>query len=203
MRNGLRSKLIDGLLSFLIIMAMMWPLILMFRLLPRWGTSSYWVAVVVISSIAIWMLYRSTLEKNSEVARAWYGIFGGLCGWTVAELSHELGMIDIEQSDILIMLALFSAALLVLWKYFPATARFWIVIFMMNWVGHIFIHVAQEYLVGALLDMINRIVALAFGLLIFVLLYWIFFRTTTRLGRLWAGVSLWWSVSMIYFLILY
>ena len=114
MKTDLRSKLIDGLLSFVIIMVMMWPLILMFRLLPQWGTGSYWGTVVVISLVAIWMLYRSTLERISEVERAWYGIFGGLCGWTVAELSHELGMINIEQSDILIMLVLFSAALLVL-----------------------------------------------------------------------------------------
>jgi hypothetical protein len=101
------------------------------------------------------------------------------------------------------MLALFSAALMVLWKYFPATARFWIVIFMMNWFGHIFIHVVQEYWAGEWLDIINRVAALIFGLLIIALLYCIFIRTTTRLGRLWAGVSLWWSFSMIYFLILY
>jgi hypothetical protein len=129
MKIDLRSKLIDGLLSFVIIMGLMWPLILMFRLLPRLGTGSYWGAVVVISLVAIWMLVRSTLERISELERAWYGIFGGLCGWTVAELSHELGMINIEQSDILIMLALFSAALAVLWKYFPGSAHFWIVIF--------------------------------------------------------------------------
>jgi len=203
MKTDLRSKLIDGLLSFVIIMAMMWPLILMFRLLPQWGLGSYWAAAVIILAAAIWMLYLTTLEKSSQVARAWYGIFGGLCAWTVAELSHELGMLDIEQSDILIMLVLFSAALLVLWKYLPEGARFWIVIFMINWVGHIFIHVTEACCAGAQLDIINMTTALAFGLMTIGSFYWIFYRTTTRLQRLWAGVSIWWAFSMIYFLMLY
>ena len=94
MKPELKSKFFDGLLSAVIIMAIMYPLIIMFRYLEEWGSASYWGAVIIFMVASIWLLYRSTLGKLSEVGRGWYGIVGGLFGWTVTELSHELGMID-------------------------------------------------------------------------------------------------------------
>ena len=200
MKSDLRSKFIDGLLSAVIITVMMWPLILLFRVLNAWGTSSYWVAVVLLLSLSTWALYRATLDKLSEVGRGWYGIFGGLAAWTVAELSHELGMMDIERPEILIILALSIASLAVLWKYFPGGVKFWIIVFMLNWTGHVYMHVVQEFLAESAVTTVFTITAVGYGLLGVGLVYWIFAHTTSRIQRLWAGLWIWWSLAMVYFL---
>ena len=78
MKTDLRSKFLDGVVSALIIMALMWPLILMFRLLPKWGAAGYWGAAVIVLMAGTWMLHRTTLKNRSEVGRVWYGTAGGL-----------------------------------------------------------------------------------------------------------------------------
>ena len=201
MKSDLRSKLIDGLASPLILMLIMFPLIMLFRPLSGWGNPGYWAVTVVMFVGATWCLYRATLEKLSPVGRGWYGLVGGLFGWTVAELSHEMNMIDIEQTDILLILALGLGVLAVLWKYIPQGAHFWIVIFLMNWVGHVFLHVVEEFFAGSTATTIFTITAAAYGLLIIGLLYWIFARTTARIQRLWGGVWIWHALAMIYFLL--
>ncbi len=200
MKADLKSKFIDGLLSIVIIMAIMYPLIIMFRYLAQWGLTSYWVAAVLFLVASTWMLYRTTLEKLSKVGRAWYGIVGGLFAWTIIEISSELSLIDVEGADFVLVLALAIAFLAVLWKYFPMGTGFWIVIFMMNWVGHVYIHVAEKFLVGSAAKALFMVTAAAYGLLIIGLIVWIFAWTTTRIQRLWAGVWIWWSLSMIFFL---
>jgi hypothetical protein len=201
MKAELKSKFFDGFLSAVIITAVMIPLILMFRFLDQWGMISYWVAAILMLVAATWMLYRATLEKLSEIGRAWYGIVGGLCAWTVTEISHESGLIDIEAFDIVLVLALLISFLAVMWKYFPTGAKFWIIIFMMNWIGHVYIYAILEFFESALVTTIFTITAAAFGLLIIALLYWIFMRTTTRIQRLWAGLWIWLSLAMLYFLL--
>ena len=200
MGTDLRSKFIDGLLSALIIMVVMFPLIMMFRLLQAWGTMSYWTAAIIFLVAGSWMLYRATLEKLSEVGQAWYGIVGGLCAWTVTEISHEIGMIDIEGFDVILFLAVVIAFLAILWKYFPTGAKFWIVIFMMNWVGHVYIHIGQEFL-GENAKTLFNLSAAGFGVLLVGLIYWIFARTTTRVQRLWGGLWIWQALAMFYFLL--
>ena len=201
MKTDLRSKFFDGLLSSVIIMLIMYPLIMMFRLLGQWGATSYWVATFFFLVAGTWMLYRATQEKLSEIGRAWYGIVGGLSAWTTTELSYELGMINIENSDILVVLAVLIGFLAVMWKFFPMGAKFWIVIFMMNWVGHVYIHVGEEFLVGEALKTLFGVTAAAYVLLIIGLIYWIFARTTTRIQRLWGGVWIWHVMAMMYFLL--
>ena len=200
MKIELRSKFFDGIVSALIMMIIMYPLIILFRFLTQWGTTSYWVAAVLCLVAGIWMLYRATLEKLSEVGAAWYGIVGGLLAWTVTEISHELGMIDIEDADVVLVLALFIAFLVVLWKYFPSGAKFWIMIFMMNWAGHVYIHVDQEVL-GEAAKTLLIVTAAGYGLLLVGLFYWIFARTTSRVQRLWGGLWVWHALSMIFFLL--
>ena len=203
MKTDLRNKFLDGVVSALIIMALMWPLILMFRLLPKWGAAGYWGAAVIVLMAGTWMLHRTTLKNRSEVGRVWYGTAGGLCFWTVSEISHEIGLIDIGGVNIVLVLALFVPFLAVLWKFFPTGAKFFITIFMANWVGHVFIHVSEEFLAGFAVKTFFTITAAAFGLLIIGLLYWIFIHTTNRIQRLWAGLWIWFALSMIYFLALY
>jgi hypothetical protein len=201
MKTELKSKFFDGLLSAVIIMAVMYPLIIMFQYLERWGDTGYWAATILFMVAGIWLLYRSTLEKLSEIGRGWYGIVGGLCAWTTTELSHELDMINIENSDILIVLLLFIGFLDVMWKYFPAGAKFWIITFMMNWVGHVYIHVGEEFLGFLAMQTLFTLTAAAYGLSIIGVIYWIFARTTTRVQRLWGGLWIWHALAMLFFLI--
>ena len=199
MKTELRSKIIDGLLSAVIMMVVMYPLIILLRSMKEWGTTSYWFAVLTFLLAGIWMLYRATQEKLSEIGRAWYGIIGALFAWTTTELSHELGMIDIENFDILIVLAVLTGFLTVMWKYFPVGARFWIMMFMMNWVGHVYIHVGEE-LLGTNTKMLFTASAAAYGLLLIGSIYWIFARSSTRVQRLWAALWIWHALAMIFFL---
>jgi hypothetical protein len=87
-----------------------------------------------------------------------------------------------------------------MWKFFPMGAKFWLLIFMMNWVGHVYIHVVEEYLVGSAAKTLFTVTAAAYGLLIIGLIYWIFARTQTRVQRLWAAVWIWHALAMMYFL---
>ncbi len=188
MKTDLRSKFFDDILSAVILTLVMYPLTIMFRFLEEWGTTSHRVATILFMVAGTWMLFRATQEKLSEIGRAWYGLIGGLLAWTATELSHELSLIDIENWDFLVVLAMLIGFLVVLWKYFPIGAKFWVVIFVVNWVGHVFIHVVQEFFGGALFTTIFTISAAAFGLLIIGLIFWIFARTTTHLQCLWCGL---------------
>ena len=199
MKTELKSKFFDGLLSAVIMMAIMYPLIIMFRYLEGWGTTSYWAAAVLFLIAGIWMLYRATQEKLSEVGQSWYGIVGGLCAWTVTEVSHSINLMDIEGFDVVLVMALAAGFLAVTWKFFPTGARFWIAIFMMNWVGHVFIHSGEDFL-GTATRTVFTVAAVAYGLLLIGLIYWIFARSTTRVQRLWAGLWIWHALSMMYFL---
>lgn len=197
MNTKIKSKFFDGLLSAVIIMAIMYPLFLMLHYLSEWGTSSYWVAAIIFTVAATWMLYRATLEKLSKVGSAWYGIVGGFFAWIVIEINQELGMINFKNSDILIVLLLFIAFLDAVWKYFPTGAKFWIIAFMMNWIGPVIINVGKTNLAGSALTLVFTASAAAFGLLIVGLIYWIFAHTSNRVQRLWAGLWIWWSLLMI------
>ena len=85
MKTELKSRFFDVLLSAVIIIAILYPLIIMFRYLEQWGNTSYWIAIIIFLVAVIWMLYHATLEKLSEIGRGWYGIIGGLFAWTTTE----------------------------------------------------------------------------------------------------------------------
>ena len=143
LETDLRSKLLDGVLSFVGMAAVMVALILMIKLFKLLGTASYGICCLLVLAGSAWGLARAIDDRPSEVARAWYGVVGGFCAWTVTELGNVLGFASIEDWDGSLLLVLALLVLTVLWRRLPLGARFWGAIFAMNWGGHVVIHVQR------------------------------------------------------------
>ena len=192
-----------GLLSAALIMAAMIPLIFLFRLLPGWGRRGYCLAAGLVGLGAVGLLALAVQETFEPRTAAWFGILGGLLGWTLAELSHEMGQISLEDPKIALMLGLFLAGTIILWPFFPHGAQFWLAVFTLNWGGHVFIRVCQQTFPRETTARIFALTAAGFGLLMLALIALPFFRPLDALSQLWAGTGIWFSLAMIFFLTLY
>ena len=193
----------DSVLAAVLIMAVMTPLIFLFRVLPRWGVRGYRLAAVIVWSGAVGLLALAVQGIFRETVSAWFGIVGGLLAWTLAELSHETGQANIEDPKMLPMLGLSSAVLVVLWRFLPMGAQFWAALFMLNWVGHVFIRFCQTRYPRETTSQIFTVTAAGFGLLMLALIILPFVRPLAAIPRLWSGIGIWFSLSMIFFLTLY
>ncbi len=187
----------------LLIMAGMLPLILMFRLLARLGAQATRLAAVLVWLGASGLLYVASRASVSSVASAWAGIVGGLLAWTLAELSHTLGLADIEAPAMFPLLALHLAALGILWPHLPAGAQFWLICFTLNWSGHVFMRFVQQKFARARAACIFYVAAGGFGLLLLGLLGLAAMCPLSAVALLWVGTGLWFSFSMIFFLAFY
>ena len=201
--GDVRSKFVDGLLSFVLILAGTFVLIRSFRLVRLAGIGGFIVYAGLALALSIWCLVHSQKEKLSELAQGWYGTLGGFFGWTFIELGHlEFDFISIEDWDGSTLFVLAVLALVVLWRYLPTGPRFWVTIFGLNWGGHIVIK-AQRVLFGPTptLDTAFVVTSIICGLLFVGDMYWIFTRTKTRVQRFWGAVWAWLFVIVIMFAI--
>jgi len=183
-----QSKIWDGLIAailIIVILAVMIGLIFVARIAGAVGFSVYGIAMILVAGICL----KFSLNDNlSEVARAWYGIVGGMAAWTVLELGEMLGFAGIECKDGTHMFILAAIFTWLLWKYFPIGARFFIFIFFLNWGGHIVIKI-QEYLGGFLgfFQITLLVYSWAALPLAALIVYWIFTKSETRIQRLYAA----------------
>ena len=140
-------------------------------------------------------------ESLGEMRQAWIGIIGGFLAWTYSEVSHEIGFIAVEKWDGAMLLLLAGLVTAVLWSYFPLGAQFWLVIFLLNWTGHVII-LMEEHLIapGGTLDTVFLLTMITSGLIAIGALYWIFFKSSTRIQRLWGAAILWQALSLIIFI---
>lgn len=198
--KDMRSKLLDGMLAFILPTLGMFALIFSFRFVKQFGAMGYWGYAVIILPVSIWLLRRSLETKRSEIARAWYGIWGGFSGWTFTELGHTLGFLSIEDWDGIFLLVLVGALTFVLWTYLPLGARFWATIFELNWLGHMVILMQKHIFgTGAALQTPFLLTAIICGAVLLGLLYWLFTKTTRRLQRMWCGIGMWIMLVIIMF----
>lgn len=199
-KTDLRSKLVDGILAFILPTAGMFSLIFMFRLAKLAGDAGYWIFAALVLPISMWLLNRSFDESRSEIARAWYAIWGGFCGWTFTELGHELGFLSIENWDGVFPFVLAAATTLVAWKLIPLGLRFWVAIFELNWFGHLVILVQKHIFgTGATLATAYTITSIACGLALIGLAYWLFAKSNARVQRIWLGLGMWIMLVIIMF----
>ncbi len=187
-RSDLKSKLFDGLLPAFLITAILAGLIGLLFLARVGGTAGfvvYTIAAILVTGVC---LRRSLKDDLSEVAGAWWGIIGGMAAWTVMELGEILGFAEVEDQEGVLMFLLVSIFVWLMWRHFPVGARFFVFIFLLNWGGHIIIHL-QKYLseFWEFFDITLSIypwMALAAGVAV---VYWIFSTSRTGIERLYAA----------------
>ena len=199
-KTDLRSKLVDGILAFILPTVGMFSLIFMFRLAKLAGDAGYWIFAALVLPISMWLLNRSFDESRSEIARAWYAIWGGFCGWTFTELGHTLGFLSMEDWEGAFLFVLTVAVSLIVWKLVPLGLRFWVSIFGMNWLGHLVILVQKHIFdTGPALTTAFTITSVVCGAALIGLAYWLFAKSTTRLQRIWCGLWMWQMLVIIMF----
>lgn len=198
--TDMRSKLIDGILAFILPTVGMFGLIFMFRLAKLAGDAGYWVFAALVLPMSLWLLHRSLDEARSEVSRAWYAIWGGFCGWTFTELGHTLGFLSIEDWEGAFLFVLTVAVTALVWKRVPLGLRFWVAIFELNWFGHLVI-LLQKHLLGtdAALAAAFTVTGTVCGVALIGLAYWLFAKSTARIQRIWCGLAMWQMLVIVMF----
>jgi hypothetical protein len=197
--QDMRSKLIDGLLSVVLMMAGMFVLILLFRPIKLLGTWGYAIYGVVMLLASIVLLVWSQREAT-ELVQAWTGTWGGFCGWTFLEIGHTIGFVSVEdwEGSTLFVLGVLVAA--VLWRHLPRGARFWGAIFGLNWGAHLVILVQKQLFASpGTLKIAYAITIVICVAAIAGLLYWLFARSRDRVQRLWIGIGIWILVAIVVF----
>ncbi|MBE2221916.1 MAG: hypothetical protein IAF02_10265 [Anaerolineae bacterium] len=198
----IRSKLVDGLLSFVVMFLLMGMLIVLMKPFEAIGGWGMWSYLVLMFALGIGTLWLSIQERFSEVGNAWLGILGGMCAWSVTEMAGELGFVAVEDWDGIVLLLLTVATTAVLWRFFPVGPKFWFVLLFLNWGGHVFIKLQRYIFAGqSLLETTYLLTVISLLLVIVAMLYWIFVRATTRIQRLWSAVYIWSAVSIIFFIL--
>lgn len=198
----MRSKLVDGLLSFVAMFLLMGVLIVLMKPFQAMGSWGMWVYLVLMFAGGIGFLWLSIQDRFGDVTNAWLGIVGGMCAWSVTEMGGELGYVAIEDWDGVVLLLLTMATTAVLWRFFPVGPKFWFVVLFLNWGGHVFIKFQRHILEGQpVLETTFMLSTIVLSLVIVAMLYWIFVRSTTRIQRLWGAVFIWNAVSIIFFIL--
>lgn len=209
----IRSKLGDGLLSFIAMFFLMGVFIVLTKPFQAMGAWGMWAYLVLMFTMGIGFLWLSIQDRFSDMGNAWLGIVGGMCAWSVTEMGGELGYVAVEDWDGLVLLLLAMATTAVLWRFFPTGPKFWFVVLFLNWGGHVFIKFQRFLFSGqstsesgfslnaiSLETAMNTSVYILSAVLI-AMLYWIFVRATTRVQRLWGAVYIWSAVSIIFFIL--
>ncbi len=197
LREDLRSKLIDGILPFALLLILSLLLGLLVRPFQVFGPPGFLVFALVLSGLSFYSLAQSVNDALQETTRAWYGLVGGIFAWSASDVSILIGMTNLHEvtSFILwIMVALFS---ITLWRrVLPLGVKFWLQTILLSWAGQIYLS-GLTYLirfvpvVSPLLIITGGVaVAAAMGVTVHL-----FVATHGRAQRLWDALWLWFLVT--------
>jgi len=195
--RDLRSKLIDGVLSA-IILCFTW-LTVSLSISPvetTFGAPGLLIYVLGLMAISLYALQQALVNRRSEPTRAWFGMAGGFLAWAVVSICAYFGL-PVVKSASLILIMMLSLILILLWRVLPIGPRFFGLAFVLNWLISILMHG------GKLLTMFSPVFTLLFRatgyisiLFIFLVLGWILFVTHRRIERVIGALSLWFLVSL-------
>jgi len=202
-KKDLKSKLVDGLLAFLLICVLLFVLIILMVPLGRMGSIGYWLYGLITLVIATISLYLAVWKSKSEVQQAWLGIAAGMGAWSVQEASGTLGLVALEDANGVILFVLISAFLLVLWKKLGIGPRFALGFIWLNWFGHLQLK-SQVFLCETGMTVFCRTLPLTgilAGALILGLLVYLFGWSKYRIQRLWLASWIWLGMTIIVYVI--
>jgi hypothetical protein len=202
--SSVRSKWLDGVLAILIILVLMFLLIVLIKPFALMGIPGYGIYAALCLGFSIFTLLRAIDEKRNELARAWYGLAGGMLAWTASEMASLMGGISVEHYDGALFFLIVIAPLVVLAvrKMLPGGVLFYFVVFYANWGLHLLLmvprHFAETMPALAVVEKINvglAVIGIIGGI------YWIFARSKTRVERLWCALWVWGCVGVILYTI--
>lgn len=192
-RRDLTSKFVDGLVPALILYLLNMLILMITSPLERFfGGTGLMIFVIGLVAVAMFSLQRSLWSRSSEVARAWYGMAGGLLGWWVIEASTFLenrSLFGLTSFVVLIMASLMTG---LLWRPFlPLGARF----FMASLLGLagervmiVFLHPFSGWSPVARLLYIGLGIGLIMALM--GVMAWMFLFSERRIQRMGAALSM-------------
>ena len=191
--RDLTSKFVDGLIPAFILYLLNVLILMTIGPLDRFfGGTGLLVFVIGLVAVAMFSLQRALWSRSSEVARAWYGMAGGLLAWWVIEASSLLEnrpLVGLASFVVLIMASLMTG---LLWRPFlPLGARF----FMASLLGLagervaiVFLHPFSGW------SPVVRLLYIGLGIGLIVALIgvmaWMFLFSERRIQRMGAALSM-------------
>jgi hypothetical protein len=195
--HELRSKLIDGVLSA-VILCLMW-LVVALSIRPvevAMGRPGLLIYVLGLMAIAVLCLQQAQGIRRSEPAQAWYGMAGGFLAWAVASVSEYFGL-PVQNSAGLILLIMVSLIVAQLWRVLPIGARFFGAAFLLNWLGTL-VMILGEMLakLSPILTFLYRATGYLALLLALLGLGWVLFSSKRRIERITGALGIWFLLSL-------
>jgi hypothetical protein len=200
----LRSKLLDGLLTPLVLVLLSVLLALLIRpvdiIFQRPGLLIY---TIVMLAFAILSLERCVVPRYNDAIRACWGIVGGVFTWGVIEMSDFIGVRGLTSETGMISMVLVGLIIGVLWrKVLPQGVKFFSVALLCGWVGHMGL-----YYIDLIINMnsvesnsVYSIIGIALlGLAAFILL-WNFIQSKSRISRLWGAMIVWMCIMLLIYI---
>lgn len=198
-----KSKMVDGVVSFIIIFVFLFIFIIMLVPAKKLGIPGYLTYGVLCLGISTTCLHLSKKPSNSDIKNAWLGIVGGLAAWTVQEVSGSIGWVALEDGNGLILFLLMTLTIFVLWSEFSIGPKFWFAMFLFNWSGHILLKGLYGICIlnNPIFCTIMTISAYISAFILVGAFIWIFIKSSTRISRLWAANIAWLMATIIIYVI--
>ncbi len=195
--RDLRSKLIDGVMSTLML-CLMW-LVIALSIRPvevAMGRPGLLIYVLGLMSVAVLCLQQAQSVRRSEPTRAWYGMVGGFLAWAVVSVCEYFGL-PIQNIAGLILLIMVALIVAQIWRGLSIGARFFSGAFLLNWLGTLLMNVG-EMLAGLspVFTLLYRSTGYIAILLALLGLGWILFLSQRRIERVTGALVLWFLVSV-------
>ncbi len=201
----LRSKLVDGLLTPLVLVLLSVLLALLVRpieiIFQRPGLLIY---TIILLAFAILSLERCVVPRYSDVVRAGWGIVGGVLTWAVIEMSNLIGVRGLTSETGMISMVLVGLVIGVLWrKVLPLGVKFFSIALLGGWVGHLGLYYINLVVIMNSIESSSGtypILGIALSGLSMVAILWNFLQSKSRLSRLWAGMILWMCIMLLIYI---
>lgn len=196
--RDLPEKLVDGLAAAIILLLTTWTLVLMVGPLEQaYGSRGLFIYIVTLLAGMILCLERCVSSQVGDVGQARCGLAGGVLAWMVVSISSNIGAIGI--ANVTGMVSIFMAGIVVfmLWRSLPSGPKFFMVTFLLGWLGHILLASAQD--MAAWLPSGGNALRLSgyvYSLGALAAMMRLFLFKGRSLDRTWAALMLWFFLTM-------
>lgn len=192
-----RSKLIDGVLSA-IILFLMWLLVAISidPIKTRFGQAGLLVYVLGLMAISLLTLQQAMVSRHSEPTRAWFGTASGFLAWAVVSVCENFGL-PVERIAGLILIIMVSSIVWLLWRVLPVGPRLFGTAFLLNWSINILMYGGKVLAsISPVFTLLYRMTGYTAILMAFLNMGWILFLSHRRIDRVRGALGIWFLVSL-------
>ncbi|MDR3572816.1 MAG: hypothetical protein P4L50_03055 [Anaerolineaceae bacterium] len=200
LKQDIHSKLVDGLLAALFFLLLMVVVdILVGPINQQFGNPGLLVYTLAILALSVFTLDRSLNTRLPETTRAWYGLIGGMLGWSVALFSSKMAQSDIFGDANILIFILVALVVATLWRrVLPIGCKFFALALSLSWIGQYL--QTKAVIINQFLPSLNG----AFNwesylaiLAVIAALFWLFYYSDRRLKRLWSAIWIWFFLALL------